>query len=286
MNKKKVLSLCMVGALAGTAVVGGTLAYFTDTDGDVNVMTTGRVEIVQNEEQRPLDENGNPTSGDLVAFEEDKLMVPAVIDGTLAYDGEVEFEKDENTKQTHKIWDESINNEVDKIVTVSNRGTLPAYVRTLLAFEDDAKGTLTAQIHTLWGNSDGQYAEWPEDNGSWLTITVDDVTYNVAVCTYDTALQPGETSAPSLVQMFLDPTATNEWSKAVGAEYNVLVLSQAAQVDGFDDAKDALDTAFGEVTVANAETVEGWFRDMVQKTTGANNVIGGDISSETEAASN
>lgn len=42
--KKKILSLCMVGALAVTAV-GGTLAYFTDADQAENVITVGNVSI-------------------------------------------------------------------------------------------------------------------------------------------------------------------------------------------------------------------------------------------------
>ena len=43
--KKKVLSLCLVVALAATAVIGGTLAYFTDTDTQTNVFTAGDIKI-------------------------------------------------------------------------------------------------------------------------------------------------------------------------------------------------------------------------------------------------
>ena len=42
--KKKLLSLCLVLALALTAI-GGTLAYFTDTDTENNVFTVGGVKI-------------------------------------------------------------------------------------------------------------------------------------------------------------------------------------------------------------------------------------------------
>ena len=45
--KKKLIAILMVAALAVTAVVGGTMAYFTDTDGDVNVMTLGNISIKQ-----------------------------------------------------------------------------------------------------------------------------------------------------------------------------------------------------------------------------------------------
>ncbi|MGN1413014.1 MAG: TasA family protein [Anaerovoracaceae bacterium] len=44
--KKKILSICLVACLALTAVVGGTLAYFTDsTDAKVNEFTVGNVGI-------------------------------------------------------------------------------------------------------------------------------------------------------------------------------------------------------------------------------------------------
>ena len=43
--KKKILVLCLVVALAVTAVVGGTLAYFTDTDEETNTFTVGNVKI-------------------------------------------------------------------------------------------------------------------------------------------------------------------------------------------------------------------------------------------------
>lgn len=43
--KKKILALCLVLALAVTAIGGATLAYFTDTDDATNEFTVGNVEI-------------------------------------------------------------------------------------------------------------------------------------------------------------------------------------------------------------------------------------------------
>ena len=43
--KKKILALCLVVALAATAVIGGTLAYFTDTDAETNVFVVGNIDI-------------------------------------------------------------------------------------------------------------------------------------------------------------------------------------------------------------------------------------------------
>jgi len=45
MNKKKLVSLCLVLALAITAAIGGTMAYFTDKDAKTNTFTVGDVKI-------------------------------------------------------------------------------------------------------------------------------------------------------------------------------------------------------------------------------------------------
>ena len=43
--KKKILAICLVAIVAVTAIAGATLAYFTDTDTQVNTFTVGNVKI-------------------------------------------------------------------------------------------------------------------------------------------------------------------------------------------------------------------------------------------------
>ena len=43
--KKKLVAICLCAALLAVAVIGGTLAYFTDTDSADNVFTVGDVDI-------------------------------------------------------------------------------------------------------------------------------------------------------------------------------------------------------------------------------------------------
>lgn len=43
--KKKIFALCIIVALVATAVISGTLAYFTDTADATNVFTVGNVKI-------------------------------------------------------------------------------------------------------------------------------------------------------------------------------------------------------------------------------------------------
>ena len=47
--KKKIIAVCLIVALAATAVIGGTLAYFTDKDDATNTFTVGNVDITLTE---------------------------------------------------------------------------------------------------------------------------------------------------------------------------------------------------------------------------------------------
>ena len=49
--KKKLLALVLVVALAATAVIGGTLAYFTDKEVATNTFTVGNVDITLTEDK-------------------------------------------------------------------------------------------------------------------------------------------------------------------------------------------------------------------------------------------
>lgn len=43
--KKKILALTLCVVMAAIAIVGGTLAYFTDTDKATNTFTAGNIDI-------------------------------------------------------------------------------------------------------------------------------------------------------------------------------------------------------------------------------------------------
>lgn len=54
--KKKIMTLSLVVALAATAVIGGTLAYFTDTEEETNTFTVGNVDITLTEPEWNADD--------------------------------------------------------------------------------------------------------------------------------------------------------------------------------------------------------------------------------------
>ena len=80
--------------------------------------------------------------------------------------------------------------------------------------------------------------------------------------TYKKVLAPGNQSHPSLLQVVMTHHATNEDMELLGDTYEILVLSQAIQTAGFEDATTALNTGFGEV---NADSAAIWFKGVVDK---------------------
>ena len=240
--KKKIFATMLCVAMLAIAVVGGTMAYFTDTDSVQNVMTTGKVDIFQNEQQR--DANGT-----LVDFVQDKPLMPMV---------DTRADKTANPV-VDGYFDPAMNNVVDKIITVKNeaaKGAInqDAYVRTIIAFETnteyaagttdvlrDGKTIFKTYIGTL-----GDFELLSRD-----TITVNGVEYVLAVKVYEDALVPQQISYPSLKQIFLSPQANNEVELLFGDSYTILAISQATQTAGFDSAEQALNEAFG-----NLETIE------------------------------
>jgi len=233
--KKKILALCLVVVLVATAITGATLAYFTDTDSQKNVMTLGKIDISQDEQQQG--ENG------LEDFEQNKPLFPMVD----------EREEGEPVVDEDGYFNDDMKNVVDKIVTVKNEAAegainQDAYVRTILAFETnteykagteevlrDGKTIFDTYIGTL-----GDFELLSRD-----TIEIGGVEYVLAVKVYEDALTPQEVSAPSLKQIFMSPNANNEIDTLFGSEYTILALSQGTQTTGFDSAEAALNEAFG-----------------------------------------
>lgn len=266
--KKKILALCLVVALLATAIVGATLAYFTDTDSAKNVMTTGNVDIKQHEEERGYKDGKFYTMQDFVQNQKLYPLVDKKVDGDgFMTTAEVGVAGDETTPVFHKL-----DNTIDKFVSVTNVGSEPAYVRTILAFETNKiyeAGTNTpyntGDAHSEYllvnGNFDYLYNSGNEDSKpiDAVTITINGVTYRLAVCVYPAALAPEERSTTSLRQIALSSAAGNEIVDLFGETYDILVLSQATQTAGFASAEEALDEAFGEV---NATTAEAWFKDI------------------------
>lgn len=269
---KKVLLMCTAYVLVAALAIGGTIAYLQDDDSDVNVMTLGNVSIAQHEYERVVDANGDYVVDSSVGgyklqpFTQDKPLYPATIPTTSAewtYEStNAMFEQVGANGGGMTVFVEP--NAVDKFVFVENTGKTDAYVRTLIAFESGSLSVeewdevVCTSYHFSWGD--------PVVIGS---ITVENNNYVVLEYTYkgrpdkgfheNGILPAGEVTQCSLGQVYMRSTATNEDCEAIDGnkdgKYDILVLSQAVQAAGFENAQTALDTAFGKSSEKAAE----WF---------------------------
>lgn len=282
MNKmKKYLLTGISYVLVATLAIGGTFAYLTSEDSDVNVMTLGNVSIEQHEYQRVENADGTyktdtidgQTSYVLEAFEQAKPLLPATeidANGNPYNYGAGDYGPTRvkmSQVGSHGSMDVFVNeNAQDKFVTVENTGKTDAYVRTIIAYELGSVANFRDVINTSCFMT-AQDVWKVTDIG---TVVIDGNNYFVAEYIYNGAahlggvhengvLPAGDTTYPSLAQVYMKATATNEDCEAIDGNgngtYDILVLSQAVQTNGFENAQTALDTAFGKVSEKAAE----WF---------------------------
>ena len=222
--KKKFLSLCMVVALSATALIGGTLAYFTDTDAQTNTFTTGNVAI------------------DLIeTFDADEAKLMPGIDITKEVDVK-NTGSEEAYVRVHIAFPSMLDSGSE------DEPQFAAYNNTLhWNFTKDA----IADGEWNW-NADKDGSNYPGNGGNWNMYqqTIDNILYNVYVATYETALGKDVATANEAIhKVYLDKKVTNEMMEEITTELGttpkVLVVAEGGQKAGFDNAYDALNTQFG-----------------------------------------
>ena len=228
--KKKIVSLALVVALIAIAAMG-TLAYFTDTDAETNVFTTGNVEIdlqevfdAENAKLMPgIDINKDvfvKNTGSENAYVRIHMAVPAILDS--GSDDLPQFAAYNNTLHWNFTGASVQEGQWTQFPTTTEVGANAAYPN--------------------WPGNGGNYNEYQKE--------IDGVLYNVYVMTYETVLAPEETTATqALDKVYLDTKVTNEDMTAILEELEtiqILVVAEGAQAEGFDDACVALDTQFGK----------------------------------------
>ena len=250
--KKKITALCLCVTMLAIAIVGASLAYFTDTKDATNTFTVGNVKIELIEQQRG--ENG------LEPFEQNKKLYPIV--------GSAQGEKDALGMPTAK-------NYVDKMVTIKNTGSEAAYIRAYFAIPsalDDGYETFNAGLNVLhfnFGNkvengviTSTEGVEWIWTHGSkwnyFETTLSDGIKYNVYYADYYQAVDAGATTEQFVQGVYLDKSFDIKDGKcyAFGKEVTLdngwdwekvscPVFAVAVQAAGFDSAEEAVTAAFG-----------------------------------------
>lgn len=228
--KKKLLALCVVILLAAVAIIGGTLAYFTDTEIATNVFTTGDVKI-------DLIEKFDP---------ENATLMPGV-----------DIQKEVTVKNTGS--EEAYVRVHIAIPSMLDSGSedepqFAAYNNTLhwnFNKESLAEGQWNWHNANINGNS--SYGPgYPENGGAWNMYQqeIDNIIYNVYVATYESVLGSEViTTTAAIDKVYLDKNVTNEQMveiiNVLGETPKILVAAEGGQKAGFEDAYIALNTQFG-----------------------------------------
>ena len=232
--KKKILSLCVVLALAVTAIISGTLAYFSDTDAQKNTFTTGNVEI-------DLWEDFGTNTGS-------EKLNPAVDEAVDSIEKEI-----------------YVTNTGSEDAYVRVHIAIPSILEETGSF-DAADGVL----HFDFANAEEYKWDWSDaaDDDDYTTksntykTTIDNVEYNVYVVTYTTALATDVDTEDAISKVWMDAETTNEditaLKAALGDNWYIYVAAEGTQAAGFADAYEALNTAFGDPADAAYTATVDW----------------------------
>ena len=251
--KKKITALCLCVALLAIAVVGASLAYFTDTDNAKNTFTVGNVKIDLIEQEK--------TDNGLAPFEQGKTLVPGK-----SNDG----------------------NAVSKIVTVKNTGDNAAWVwvelripKYLVSNEYPTNESKNALHWNSYGCFNVEYNSgnyWKlatsdgivdadhkvtntdmvaVEDGLWYdykfvgyeTDPTTNIEYVVIRTTMQKPLPSGKISLPCLAQVYMDWRIDVDGENFIlpdgrtiptSASWEILVNAYAIQIDGFDTVEQAI----------------------------------------------
>ena len=213
MKKKSILMAAIAVMLVAVLVVGGTLAYFTDTKTATNTFTVGDVKI-------KLDEsNVNDPSGDRVTSNEYTGMLPGI-----------QYKKDP---------------------VVTNTGKNDAYVRAVVTIENGMNwmGLYNENVWTAPQEEafmklicDKLGAGWSIENIAYVTNAERGSTDFVATLKYTGVLKSGDATSAMFENIMLPANATtNDITTRVAQNgvFHIDVVAQAIQADGFASWNDA-----------------------------------------------
>ena len=267
--KKKVTALCLCVALLAVAVVGASLAYFTDTKSATNTFTVGNVKIDLIESR--YHREGNDNSGDTSIPDPTQTAsgMKYVTDGHKAFtDAEIKADAETYMADYLAVKGENMvpGRRVAKSPYVINTGANDAYIRIRVmipsAANNDYVGVHDGGVITnVWCSTSmlsGEFVNTKsggQSNEPYIekaAVTRDGVTYDVYTFVRVEPLAAGKMTEWNVWNFIgVDKTATSaDIQKALDAgaitvvgtdgaqvmTLNVLVEADAIQAEGFANA--------------------------------------------------
>ena len=271
--KKKITAIFLCVALVAIAIVGASLAYFTDPDSATNTFTVGNVKIDLIESK--FHREGNDNSGDLTipdpthTVTADDGMKYVATGHTMFTDDEIKADAETYQADYLAVKGENMvpGRGVAKCPYVVNTGANDAYIRIRVMIPSAANNDFVAVkdggvITNQWCTSSISTGEFIDGKGGgWnnapaiakASVTKDGVTYDVYTFTRNEPLKAGamtewnvwnfiginKDATSADIQTAIDAGAIKVAETDGGAKtmtLNVLVEADAIQAEGFADA--------------------------------------------------
>ena len=268
--KKKITALCLCVALLAVAVVGASLAYFTDTKSATNTFTVGNVSIKLIESKLHRQDSGGTGDTSIPTPGQTASGMKYISDGTKAFT-DAEIQADAETYATDYLAVKGENmvpgRGVAKCPYVVNTGANDAYIRIRVMIPSAANNDFVAVnaggvITNQWCTSSISTGEFIDGKGGgWnnapaiakASVTKDGVTYDVYTFTRNEPLKAGamtewnvwnfiginKDATSADIQTAIDAGAIKVAETDGGAKtmtLNVLVEADAIQAEGFANA--------------------------------------------------
>ena len=269
--KKKITAIFLCVALLAIAIVGASLAYFTDTKTATNTFTVGNVKIDLIESK--FHRTGSGGTGDTTIPMPDAAIsgMKYISDGTEAFTDE-QIKNDAKTYQEEYLAVKGQNmvpgRRVAKSPYVINTGANDAYIRIRVMLPTAANNDYVnvhdgGVITNVWCSTSmlsGEFVNADKRGGKYNAPYItkegfvrDGVTYDVYTFIRNELLKPGEMTEWNVwnnigidkdataadIQKAIDAGAIKETVTDSGAKtltLNVLVEADAIQAEGFADA--------------------------------------------------
>ena len=245
--KKKITAIFLCVALAAIAVVGASLAYFTDTKSAANTFTVGNVKIDLLESSLHR-ENAGIANG---ATSDSELWSDVAKDGsgntskykagdTFYTDAQIEENAAEYTCENVPLIP---GRSYHKMPYVKNTGKNDAYIRIRVMIPADLDtAVLNSSMYTSTAMDKGEFTMAYDNSGS---VERDGINYNVYTFTRIDPLAPDEMTYWNVWgTIHMDTTVTSAQSEELFGEngtypdgvFPVLVEADAIQAEGFANA--------------------------------------------------
>ena len=265
--KKKITALCLCVALLAVAVVGASLAYFTDTKSATNTFTVGNVKIDLIESRYHRQGSGSSGDTSIPAPTQTANGMDYVADGaTIFTDEEIKADAANYSAYISERGKNMVpGKNIAKSPYVINTGANDAYIRIRVMIPSAANRDYVAVhdggvITNVWCSTSMLSGEFvnntksnnPQANEPYIekaAVTKDNVTYDVYTFIRVKPLAAGamtEWNVWNNIGIDKDATsediqkAINNHAITVNADgtmtFNVLVEADAIQAEGFADA--------------------------------------------------